>query len=129
MVPVQVQGGETISVDPTSLWWTRAALESEIAGTVLLRLGDQRLFSIEALDAIKSRFAAAGVRLVQFTAPAGPISPTVNADAVVRVEPPDPVHPSPEARAVLKFSFTVGLAVRETVPEAQAKIAKNPPVA
>jgi len=122
MISVKLESGEVRSVEPGELWLMRQALEAESAGTVMLRIRGERLYSTESLDVLKSRFASAGVRLVSLTAPEGSISRTVNVASVVRVEPPDPILQHANAHAVLIFPSTPEVPVQETVEEVNAKL-------
>jgi hypothetical protein len=129
MIIIKMPGGGIQHVDPTRLLWMRMAFDWEVAGTVMLRLGNDVIYSIESLAQLEAKFAGAKVRLAHFTAPEGNISPIVNAAAVVQVEKANPNQHHDNARAVLKFSLTLGLAVRESVAEAEAKLASANAVA
>ncbi|CCV11609.1 hypothetical protein [Mesorhizobium sp. STM 4661] len=119
LIIIQMPGGDTEAVDPTQLLWFRPAFDWEIANTTAIRIGGQRLYSIEKMDKISDRFKQAGQKLGTFTAPAGDIKPVVNARNVLEIEKAKPAINHPGARAVLKFSFREGLAVRETPEDAR----------
>ncbi|MER9566577.1 hypothetical protein [Mesorhizobium sp. M0571] len=121
LIIIQMPGGDTEAVDPTQLLWFRPAFDWEIANTTTIRIGSERLYSIEKMDKIFDRFKQAGHKLGTFTAPGDDIKPVVNARNVLEIEKAKPAINHPGAKAVLKFSFREGLAVREA-PEAAKTI-------
>ncbi|MER8387071.1 hypothetical protein NKH14_16395 [Mesorhizobium sp. M1380] len=114
LIIIQMPGGDTEAVDPTQLLWFRPAFDWEIANTTSIRIGDQRLYSIEPMGKIFDRFKQAGQKLATFTAPGDDIEPVVNARNVIEVEKANSAINHAGAKAVLKFSFREGLAVRQT---------------
>lgn len=102
----------------------RRAFDHEFAGTVMLRLGANRIFSIESLADLRQKFSADGAGLADFTPPEGDLISVVNAKNVREVEPANPAQHHERARAVLKFGPRLSLAVRETVDEARAILAE-----
>lgn len=129
MIVIKMPGGAIEFVDGKELLWMRVAFPDERKDAIMLRLGGDRIYSIETLDDLKAKFAAAAVPLADFTPPEGKIDMVVNANNVRNVEPGNPVIYHAKARAILVFSRTVKLAVRETVTEAQAKLAPSSPTA
>lgn len=108
-------------VDPKSLLWFRIAFDEEWRGAIMIRDGEGRIYSIETIKSLQGKFTGAGVRLATFTAPDKKIDLYVNADNVQDVEAPNE-EVNPKARALLRFSRSLWLAVRETEVEANAKI-------
>lgn len=120
LIVIQMPGGDTEAVDPTQLLWFRPAFDWEIANTTAIRIGNQRLYSIETMEKIHDQFKQAGQKLGIFMAPGDEIEPIVNARNVIEVEKAKPAINHPGAKAVLKFSFREGLAVRQTPEAAKA---------
>jgi len=120
MVIVKMPGGDIEAVSPAELQWMRQAFEHEFAGTVMLRVGSGRIFSVERLDDLRQKFATDGAGLANFTPPEGDLVSVVNARNVREVEPANAALHHEQARAVLKFGARLSLAVRETVAEARA---------
>jgi hypothetical protein len=123
MIMINMPGGAIESVKEKDLLWMRKAFPDERKDAVMLNLGQIKRFSIESLDDLRRKFAAAGVRLADFTPPVGKLVVVVNTGNVGEVKPANPIFVHENARAVLQFSPRVMLAVRETVDEANAKIA------
>ena len=128
MVVVKMPGGVIEHVDASDLLWMREAFDDEFKNTVMLRLGGDRIFSVEPLTDLRSKFEQAGAVIARFTPPEGHIAMLVAADKVREVEPPNPVIFHEDARSILKFGPKLRLAVRETEAEAQSILngAKSP---
>ena len=122
LTTIQMPGGGIEDVDPSGLWWMRTAFDWEVENTVMLQFNDRKLYSSQSLPSLKQLFTRDGVTLVEFTAPDSEISPVVNGGAVKKVVPADDNHHD-NSGAILMFSRTVGLAVRESVDEARKKLA------
>ena len=134
MITINMPGGAIESIKEKNLLWMRKAFPDERKDAVMLNLGEIQRFSIESLEALRQKFVEAGVPLADFTPPVGRLVVIVNAGKVDGVEPANPIFVHESARAVLRFSARVKLAVRETVKEANAKIhdagqPAKPPVA
>jgi hypothetical protein len=120
---VQMPGGALEELKGKDLWWMRDAFDEEWKGAVMLRLGDgNRIYSIEALEALASKFKAENTPLAKFTPPEGKMDIFVNADAVDKVETANPAIHHEKAKAVLRFTRKIKLAVRETEEAAKAKL-------
>lgn len=87
MVIIKMPGGDIEVVSPAELLWMRQAFEHEFAGTVMLRLGANRIFSIESLGDLREKFGADGAGLAGFTPPEGDLVSIVNAKNVREAEP------------------------------------------
>lgn len=124
MVIINMPGGDIEVVSPAELLWMRQAFDHEFAGTVMLRLGANRIFSIESLADLRQKFSADGAGLADFTPPEGDLISVVNAKNVREVEPANPALHHARARAVLKFGPRLSLAVRESVDEARSILAE-----
>ena len=123
MVVIKMPGGDIEVVSSAELQWMRKAFEHEFAGTVMLRVGGNRIFSIESLAELRQKFSTDGAGLADFTPPDGDLISVVNAKNVREVEPANAAQHHERARAVLKFGARLSLAVRETVGEARAILA------
>jgi hypothetical protein len=123
MIVINMPGGGIEHVNAGDILWVRNAFPSEWKGAVMLRIGNDRLYSIERLSQLRAKFGADGVHIVDFSAPEGKLDILVNARNVREVEPGDPKSYHERARALLVFSFKVKLAVRETVQEANKLLA------
>ena len=123
MVVIKMPGGDIEVVSPAELQWMREAFEHEFAGTVMLRVGGNRIFSIESLAELRQKFSTDGAGLADFTPPEGDLISVVNAKNVREVEPANAAQHHARARAVLKFGARLSLAVRETVDEARTILA------
>ena len=124
MVVIKMPGGDIEVVSPAELLWMRQAFEHEFAGTVMLRVGANRIFSIESLGDLREKFSADGAGLAGFTPPEGDLVSIVNAKNVREVESANAALHHERARAVLKFGPRLSLAVRETVDEARSILAE-----
>jgi hypothetical protein len=122
MIVVKMPAGAIEYVNPKDLLWMRNAFASEWKGAVMLRIGGGRIYSIETLEELDRKFTDAGARLAAFTPPEGKMKMIVNAENVREVEAGNPDIFHEKARAVLIFSPTTKLAVRETEAEAQQKL-------
>lgn len=121
IVVVNMPGGDVEHIDADQLLWMREAFDHEFKGAVMLKLGgDTRLYSIESLAALETKFQEAGGSLVRLTPPEGNLSMVVNASKVREVEPPNSAIYDANAKAVLVFGSRLRLAVRETQQQAQA---------
>jgi hypothetical protein len=100
----------------------RKAFDSEWKGTVMIRLEDDRIYSVESLQDLEKKFLAAGVTVGQFTAPDARLKLFVSAKKVREVEEGNPAIYHEKARALLVFSKKTILAVRETVNDARQKL-------
>jgi hypothetical protein len=118
MIVINMPGGGIEYVNAGDILWMRDAFPSEWKGAVMLRIGSDRLYSAETLDALYEKFTADGVRLAPFSPPEGKLKIFVNAKNVREVEPGNPIIYHEKAKAVLVFSFKVKLAVRNTPAEA-----------
>jgi hypothetical protein len=123
MVVIKMPGGDIEVVSPAELQWMREAFEHEWSGTVMLRVGGNRIYSVESLGELRQKFGAAGASLADFTPPEGDLVTVVNANNVREVEPASAAQHHERAQAVLKFGARLSLAVRETVDEARAILA------
>ena len=123
MIIINMPGGGVEYVNAGDILWMRNAFPSEWDGAVMLRIGSDRLYSIESLKELKKKFTDDGVHIATFSAPEGKMDILVNARNVREVEPGNPDIYHEKARALLVFSFKVKLAVRETVKEAKALLA------
>jgi hypothetical protein len=121
MIVIKMPGGGLEYVNAGDILWMRNAFPSEWKGAVMIRIGSDRLYSIETLEELRSKLAGDGVRIATFSPPEGKLQMLVNAKNVREVEPGNPIIYHEKARAVLVFSFKVKLAVRET-PEEAAKL-------
>lgn len=119
MAVVKMPGGDIEVVAPAELLWMRDAFEHEWSGTVMLRIGSGRIYSVETLGELRQKFSADGAGLADFTPPEGDLITVVNAGNVREVEPANAALHHERARAVLKFGARLSLAVRETVDEAR----------
>jgi len=128
MIVIKMPGGDIEHVDANELLWMREAFDHEFKNAVLLRIGSDRIFSVESLTDLRSKFEQAGVAIARFTPPDGQIAMLVAADKVREVEPSNPAIFHEKARAILKFGVKLRLAVRETEAEAQSILngAKSP---
>lgn len=123
MIVIKMPGGGIEYVNAGDILWLRNAFPSEWKGAVMLRIGYDRLYSIEALDALQKKLSTDGVRIATFAAPEAKLKLLVNAQNVREVEPGNPVMYHEKAKAVLVFSFKVKLAVREIPSQAEKLIA------
>ena len=123
MIVIQMPGGDVEYVTPEDFQWMRAAFDEEWSGTVMLRIANARIYSVENLDNLRQKFRDAGVATADFTAPEGERVVIVNAKSIREVEPANPVFHHERARASLKFAARLSLAVRQTVEEARALLA------
>ena len=69
MIVINMPGGVIQDIDESELFWFRKAFASEWKGTTMVRLTDDRIYSIEAVADLAQKFAAAGLSLAEFTAP------------------------------------------------------------
>ena len=63
MVVIKMPGGDIEVVSSAELQWMREAFEHEFAGTVMLRVGGDRIFSIESLAELRQKFSTDGAGL------------------------------------------------------------------
>jgi hypothetical protein len=122
MIAINMPGGAIRNIDDDDLLWMRKAFDSEWKGTAMIRLGDDRIYSVESVQDLQKKFSKAGVAVGQFTAPDARLKLVVNAKKVRDVEESDPTIYHEKARALLVFSEKIILAVRETVDEARRKL-------
>ena len=122
MIVVNMPGGGVQYVAETDLLWLRRAFDSEWKGAVMLRLGSERIYSVESVEELKKKFSQAGVSLAEFAPPDARFKLIVSAKKVRQVEPGNPEIYHEKAKAVLVFSNKIKLAVRETVEDAQKKL-------
>jgi hypothetical protein len=87
-----------------------------------VRMTDERLYSIESVTALKTKFASDGAKLTEFTPPDAKLVMVVNAAKIIQVDAADPAIDPESARAVLVFDSDTALAVKETPKEAQSLI-------
>jgi hypothetical protein len=120
MVILKMPGGAVEYVQGDQLLWMRKAFADERKDAVVLRIGSDRLYSIETLDELIAKFTEAKIAIAKFTPPEGRLTVAVNAGNVIEVEAGNPVIYHERARAILVFSPTVRLAVRETEAEARS---------
>jgi hypothetical protein len=121
-VPINLPGGAIERVSAQDLLWLRLAFPSEWKGTVMVRMTDQRLYSVESVAALKAKFAAEGAKLAVFAPPDAKLVMVVNAANVRQVDPADPEINPASARSVLEFDSSTALAVKETPQQAQSLI-------
>lgn len=122
MIAINMPGGGIEYVNAGDLLWMRNAFSSEWKGAVMIRIGGDRLYSVESLNELGEKFADEGVRIATFTPPEGRLKVQVNAKNVREIESANNLIYPDKARAVLVFSPKVKLAVRETLKEASALI-------
>jgi hypothetical protein len=117
-VIINMPAGGIQQIDGDELFWFRKAFDSEWKGAVMLRLSDDRIYSIESVDNLGCKFSEAGVPVARMTPPDARMKVYVNANKVKNVDKSDPVIYHEKARSVLVFSTKIRLAVREDVDEA-----------
>ena len=117
-VIINMPAGGIQQIDGDELFWFRKAFDSEWKGAVMLRLSDDRIYSIESVDDLGRKFSEAGVPVARMTPPDARMKVYVNANKVKNVDESDPVIYHEKARSVLVFSRKIRLAVREDVDEA-----------
>jgi len=122
MIVIKMPGGGIEYVNAGDILWMRNAFPSEWKGAVMIRIGSDRLYSIETLEELKNKLIGDGVRIATFSPPEGKLHMLINAKNIREVEPGNPIIYHERARAVLVFSFKVKLAVRETPEEAAGLI-------
>ena len=127
MIIINMPGGAVEFIGEKDLLWMRKAFPDERKDAIMLRVGSDRIYSIESLDDLRAKFAQAKVPIADFTPPEGKLTMVVNVANVEAVEPGNPIIFHEKARALLRFSRKVKLAVRETEAEAKAKIAAAQP--
>jgi hypothetical protein len=121
-VSINLPGGAIERVSAEDLLWLRLAFPSEWKGTVMVRMTDERLYSVESVAALKAKFASDGAKLAEFTPPDAKLVVIVNAANVRQVDPADPAINPEGAQSVLGFDSNTALAVKETPEEAQSLI-------
>lgn len=121
-ISIKMPGGGIQEIDGDDLQWMRNAFTSEWKGTVMLRLRDVVIYSIESLQILADKFETDGDPLVNFTSPDGQTTLLVNPTNVKRVDESNPVFHHEDARALLKFDRKTALAVRETVDEVKRRL-------
>ena len=120
---IKMPGGAVEELKGKELWWMRNAFDDEFKGTVMLRLGpSERIFSIESLDDLATKFREEQTPLAAFTPPDGKLKIFVNAANVEKVEPADPIFHHEKSKSVLRFTRKIKLAVRETEEAATSKL-------
>jgi hypothetical protein len=124
MVVINMPGGAVENIAETDLLWFRNAFASEWKGATMLRLGGDRIYSIESIGDLTEKFTASEVPLATFSAPDARMKLIVNARNVRQVTPSDPKIYHENARAVLIFSPAIKLAVRETPDDANEKLSE-----
>jgi hypothetical protein len=122
MIVVNMPGGAVQSIGENEIFWFRRAFASEWDGATMIRLAGDRIYSIESVADLSSKFAAAGVKLATFTAPDARLKVVVSASRVRQVDAGNPAIYHEKAESVLEFSMTVRLAVRENPAEAREKL-------
>jgi hypothetical protein len=127
MIAINMPGGAIRNIDEGDLLWMRKAFDSEWKGTVMIRLEDDRIYSVESVQDLEKKFLAARVAVGQFTAPDARLKLVVSAKKVREVEEGNPAIYHEKARALLVFSKKTILAVRETVDDARRKLAEAVP--
>lgn len=118
-VIINMPAGGIQQIDGDELFWFRKAFASEWKGAVMLRLSDDRIYSIEPVDDLGRKFSDAGVPVARLTPPDTRLRVYVNASNVKNVDESNPVIYHEKARSVLVFSRKIRLAVREDVDEAR----------
>jgi hypothetical protein len=122
MIVINMPGGAIQNIAGGDLLWFRNAFASEWKGATMLRLGGDRIYSIEPIDDLSEKFTASGVSLAAFSAPDARMKLIVNIRNVRQVTASDPEIYHENARAVLVFSPAIKLAVRETPDDANEKL-------
>jgi hypothetical protein len=69
MIVINMPGGAIQNIAEGDLLWFRNAFASEWKGATMLRLGGDRIYSIEPIDDLSEKFTASGVSLATFSAP------------------------------------------------------------
>jgi hypothetical protein len=121
-VSINLPGGAIERVSAESLLWFRPAFPSEWKGPVMVRLGDERLYSSESVAALKAKFTSDGAKLAEFTPPDAKLVVVVNAAKVRQVDAAHPEINPESAQAVLVFDLQTALAVKEAPNQAQSLI-------
>lgn len=127
MVVVKMPGGDIEYVEVGDLLWMRDAFDHEFRDAVMMRLTSDRMYSVERLGELQSKFQQAGAAIARFTPPEGSISMLVNAEKVREVEPANSAISHENAGSVLKFGQKLRLAVREDEAQARAILAGAKP--
>lgn len=125
MIAICMPGGDIEYIEADEMLWLRQAFDHEFKGMVMLRLAaPDRIYSVEAIDALEAKFRAAGASIARFTPPEDTRVMVVNTGKVREVEPSNPAISHGSANSVLKFGPRLGLAVRETEAQSEAILAK-----
>jgi len=118
MIVIHMPGGGIRYIERDELLWFRKAFGSEWKGAVVLQLSTDRVYSMESVDDLVSKFTDAQVPVVQLTPPDTRLKLYVDADNVRQVDESNPIIYHKKAKSVLLFSGKIRLAVREEVKEA-----------
>ena len=102
---------------PGELLWFRKAFDSEWKGTTMIRASTGRLYSIDPIETVQTKFLEKKSELAKFNPPEGKLVMHVNAAQIREVETGNPILFHDSARSVLVFGPKLRLAVRQTVGE------------
>jgi len=117
---INLPGGAIEVVSADDLLWFRPAFPAEWKGAVMVRLAAGPFYASDGIPALRTKFAADGAKLADFTPPDMKLVMVVNAKNVTQINPADPIINPDDARAVLAFGPKTALAVKETPAQAQA---------
>ncbi|MBZ9603103.1 hypothetical protein [Phyllobacterium chamaecytisi] len=122
LIAIRMPAGDIEYIDADDVLWIREAFDFEWKGARLVRLGDDRLYSIDTLDELVEKLEGGGSKMVEFTPPNAEIKMIANVKKVTDVEKSNPAISHEKAKSVLKFSPKLFLAVRESVKKAKEMI-------
>jgi hypothetical protein len=106
MIVINMPGGVIHDIEESELLWFRKAFASEWKGTTMVRLTDDRIYSIESVGDLAKTFAAAGLSLAEFSAPDAQLKVSASTERVREVIESNPAIYHEKARSVLVFSKT-----------------------
>jgi hypothetical protein len=124
MIVINMPGGAIQNIGDSEWLWFRKAFASEWDGATMIRLTDDRIYSIESVADLTKKFTAAGLAVAAFSAPDARLKLVVSTKRVRQVTESNPAIYHEKARSVLVFSSKTRLAVRET-PQDAAQMLKD----